>query len=317
VVGLVPWPADLHASRMATAVLRLRPRLLAAGFSDDEIRGLVRSGELSAVRRGAYIAGPLPRGPSDRHLLELRAAVVHLAADVVVSHVSAALLHGLPVWAVPLDRVHVTRNRASGGRRGRVVHVHVAPLHAPDVVVVDGVSVTSVARTIVDIARSVPFERAVVIADAALAMKLVTAVDLAVALLATTGWPGIRNARRVLAFSDGLSESVGESRSRVAIWRAGLPTPVLQWEVRGRQGRWIARTDYGWPELLTVGEFDGRVKYGRLVPDGEVPADVLFAEKLREDALRDEDLGVTRWVWDELDDFAPVAARIRRRFRKS
>ena len=74
-------------------------------------------------------------------------------------------------------------------------------------------------------------------------------------------------------------------------------------------------TDFGWPELRTVGEFDGRVKYGRLLEPGQDPGDVVYAEKLREDAVRAQRLEVVRWTWADLDDFAPTAARIRERFR--
>jgi hypothetical protein len=71
----------------------------------------------------------------------------------------------------------------------------------------------------------------------------------------------------------------------------------------------------GWPKQRTVGEFDGLVKYGRtLRPDQDI-AEVLVEEKRREDALRDEDLGVVRWIWEDLSDFAPTARRIRTRFR--
>ncbi len=42
----------------------------------------------------------------------------------------------------------------------------------------------------------------------------------------------------------------------------------------------------------------------------------MFAEKLREDRLRDEDLAVVRWTWANLADFAPVAARIRARLHR-
>jgi len=86
-----------------------------------------------------------------------------------VSHVSAAVLHGLRVWGIPSDRVHVTRDRCrTGARRGSRVHAHSAPLDAEDVVMVGGVPTTSVARTVVDIARTAPFEQAVVVADSAL-----------------------------------------------------------------------------------------------------------------------------------------------------
>ncbi|GAA4698289.1 hypothetical protein GCM10023215_40850 [Pseudonocardia yuanmonensis] len=61
-----------------------------------------------------------------------------------------------------------------------------------------------------------------------------------------------------------------------------------------------------------VGEFDGRVKYGRLLPPGQEPGDAVFAEKIREDAIRAAGWTVLRWTWGELRDFGPVAARLRR-----
>jgi hypothetical protein len=91
---------------------------------------------------------------------------------------------------------------------------------------------------------------------------------------------------------------------------------VLQWEVRaGGTGALIGRTDFGWPKRRVVGEFDGLVKYGRTLRPGQDPVEVLVAEKVREDALRAQDLAVVRWIWSDLGDFAPVAARIRSRLR--
>lgn len=300
------------------AGLHLRSRLLASGWSEDEVRRLLRIGDLSRVRRGSYVVGPLPHEPVHRHRLAVQAAVRALAAAAVVSHASAAVLHGLPLWNVPLQRVHATRARPSGGRRSALVHVHTAPLHADEIVVVDGVAVTSVARTLVDLARVVPFEQAVVALDAALARELVDGAALAEALLRATGWRGCPAARRAVAFAEPGAASVGESRSRVAILRAGLPRPLLQWEVHDGSGLRIGRTDFGWPELGAVGEFDGEIKYGRLLRPGQSAGEVVFAEKVREDHIRATGLAMARWTWAELGPaFAPVAARIRAQFRGS
>jgi hypothetical protein len=120
-------------------------------------------------------------------------------------------------------------------------------------------------------------------------------------------------ALRAVEFADGRAESPDESRSRVAIARCGLPVPILQhrFEIAGG-----ARVDFWWPEHGTVGEFDGRVKYGRLLRPGQDPAEVLWEEKRREDALRDTGASVVRWVWDEIPTFDPVADRIRRAFAR-
>lgn len=222
----------------------------------------------------------------------MRATLERLSDGAVASHVSAAVLHGLPTWGMSLERVHVSRDRhRSGGRVGRRIHVHSVPLNADEVVAVGGTVVTSAARTVVDLARSIPVEQAVVVADAVLALGLADRAEPQDAVQRATRWRGSPAAHRVIAFADGRSESVGESRSRVAIRRADLPTPVPQWEVRAADGRLLGRVDFGWPDLATVGEFDGRVKYSRLLRPGQQPGDVVFAKKLREDELRSEGLG--------------------------
>lgn len=300
---------------MEVTGLGLRRRLIAAGYTDREIRRGRRAGELVTVRRGAYVAGDDARltDAAARHSLLVAAALPDAGRGSVVSHASAAVLFGLPTWSVPLRRVHLTRHQRTGGRVGRTVHLHAAPLAPDEIVEVDGIAVTSPARTVVDLARALPFTVAVAVADAALRLGLVDREDIATAVERAAGWRGSPSARRVVAFADGRSANVGESRSRVALHRAGLPAPVTQWDVFDGPAL-LGRVDFGWPGLRTVGEFDGRVKYGRSLTPARDPGEVVFQEKLREDRLRERDLGVVRWIWAELADFAPVAARIRRAF---
>jgi hypothetical protein len=224
-------------------VIRRTADLRAAGYDRDELRRMVRSGALVAVRRGAYVTAE-PDDADARYLLAVRATVLALAKGAVVSHVSAAALHGLPLWGLRRTRVHVTYARDNGGRCGTHVHVHTAPLAADEIVVMDGLAATCLARTAVDIARTASFAAAVAVVDAALHAGL-DAAALGVALDRARGWPGVPAARRVIAFADGRSESVGESRSRVAIAAAGLPPPELQWPVRLADG--TAYTDFAWP----------------------------------------------------------------------
>lgn len=89
---------------------------------------------------------------------------------------------------VPLERVHTTRPRRSGGLRTGRLHVHTAPLDADEIIILDGFVVTSGVRTLLDIARTVGFEQAVVILDAALHRHLVTRADLLAGLERMTRW---------------------------------------------------------------------------------------------------------------------------------
>lgn len=294
--------------------LVFRPALRAAGFTDDELRRLRVQRRLTVVRRGVYLPSDDPRldDAVARHVLDVRAAARHLSPDAVVSHVSAAVLHGLTLWDVPLDRVHVTRKRCSGGRRTDVLHLHTAGLGEDEIVEVDGLAVTSVPRTLADLARTRPFEHALVTVDAALHRNPATAPALADAVARSAGRKGSPRARRVAAAADGRAESPGETRSRLAIARARLPQPTLQHEVPELR----VRTDFYWEEFRTVGEFDGKVKYGRGLRPGEDPGEAVYREKRREDALRDLGLKVVRWTWDELDTFVAPAERLWRAFAR-
>lgn len=257
--------------------------------------------------------GPPPPDALEQHALRVHAAVEFLSSQAVVSHVSAAVLHGLPIWKLPLDRVQVTRpGRCRGGRCGGLVHVRTNTLGPAEVVDLDGIAVTSVERTVLDIARAFPFMQAVVVAYAAFAREATDRVRAWGLLAAMRRWPGAPSARRVLEFADGRSDGVGESRSRVLIAAAGLPAPELQWPVPGAP----CTSDFAWLARRTVAEFDGRVKYGRLLKPGQEPGEVVFEEKRREDVIRDRDLAVDRWTGGELDAFSPVAHRLRVRLRR-
>jgi hypothetical protein len=98
-------------------------------------------------------------------------------------------------------------------------------------------------------------------------------------------WPGIRQARRAVELLDSRSESAGESASRVRLHQDGLPAPDLQQDIFDEQGTFVARVDFLWKEQRTIGEFDGKIKYGQMLKPSQSIEEVLFEEKRREDAL--------------------------------
>ena len=84
--------------------------------------------------------------------------------------------------------------------------------------------------------------------------------------------------------------------------RSGLPEPGVQITIYAPDGTFIGRADLGYPELGVLIEFDGLIKYSKLLKPGERAPDVVLAEKLREDRLRDLGYLVVRLVWSELAD---------------
>ena len=81
-------------------------------------------------------------------------------------------------------------------------------------------------------------------------------------------------------------------------------------------GNLIGITDFAWPDLRLLGEFDGRIKYGRLLKEGEEPGDAVFREKEREDLLREiTGFMMIRYIWANLFDPRTMAARTRRKMR--
>jgi hypothetical protein len=295
----------------------LRRDAVVSGWSDDELGRSVRAGELSRLRRGAYVDSLLPAGGATRHRLLIRATLAGLRRPAVVSHQSAAVLHGLPLWDVPLDRVHVTRRPRAWNDTSGVLRCHVARLRDDEVTEVDGLQVTDPIRTALDLARSLPHEAAVVALDAALHLGALSHDALRGRLFDIAGTPGSRSAARAVTAADGRSESVGESRSRVIMHRWKLAPSALQFEIRSGDGALVGRTDFAWESDRLVGEFDGRITYGRLLRPGQEPGDAVFAEKRREDVIRDENWGVIRWVWAELRRPDRLAARIRRARERS
>jgi hypothetical protein len=194
--------------------------------------------------------------------------------------------------------------------------VHTAPLPDDHITTIDGMPVTTLARTVLDLCRTVPLEQAVAAGDRALAYGLVRAT-LEDCLASMTRWPGTRQARRAIALLDRRSESPGESVSRVRLHQDGLPAPEPQQDIYDEDGRLVARVDFFWEEQRTIGEFDGKIKYGRLLKPGQSIEDVVFAEKVREDALRDLGWQIVRWLWADLYRPGVIRDRVLRAFARS
>jgi hypothetical protein len=308
----------LMARRPPASTPARRPDITACGATDTDIARSVRRENWTVLRPGRYVPTDVygAMDSSARHRSLIAGMVPDLAAGTVISHISAAVLLGIPMWGVRFDRVHVSRTAEGGMRLSRWIHPHATRDPVPSVMI-DGVRVTSPGRTVIDCARLLPFEQGVIVADGALHARIVTIDGLREVLGGAARLKGIGRARAVVRFADRRSESIGESRSRVMLAATHLPALELQHVIRDDHGAFLARVDFAITRLRVAGEFDGKVKYGRLLKPGEGAGDAVFKEKRREDAIRDVGWQMVRWTWDEIGSPHVVADRWDRAIRRA
>ena len=224
--------------------------------------------------------------------------------ELVLSHVTAAVAHELPVSNKALDILTATspptRRRGAGDDR----HIYFATVSEIDRSSHLGVPVTTVARTVADCLRHLPRGDAVAVADAALHQRLTTLDGIRDVLHRQERWPFAGVARLTLPLVDGKRESWLESKSAVVMDLHGIPRPVPQRRIFDRQRRFVARPDFVWVEHGVVGEADGRVKHAARA------ADVIQAEKDRQARL--EALGLVVVRWDERHLYGPNPILIKR-----
>ncbi|MBO9520035.1 MAG: type IV toxin-antitoxin system AbiEi family antitoxin domain-containing protein [Nocardioidaceae bacterium] len=290
----------------------LRRDALRFGYDDRDLRRALGAGQLVRIRHGAYVASKKwsVADPVARHILHGHAVMLSHAAPVALSHVSGAAMHGMRLWGSSLERIHVTRLGVTACRKHHDVAYHDGPSARP-FAAVDGSHVLSPAECAIGAASMSSVEAGLVVVDSAYNLGLCNQDDLRTALRAMERWPGTARLQITLRLASPGAESVGESRTRFLFWAQGIPRPELQYVVRdGRE--LIGIVDFAWPEYGLLGEFDGRVKYGRLLKPGERPGDVVYREKIREDRIRE----VTGWRmirfgWADLERPSRTAARVR------
>lgn len=288
-----------------------RRDLLTAGYTDAEVRAALRRRELTRVVTGVYA----PTNEFEAMDLDSRyrsrvRAIAERSPALVISHLSAAAMHGLPLPAGRRMPVHLTRpGRGGAHRRDDRRWVHAALLDGTHTVSRDGLPLTSVARTVVDVARTEPLDDAVSVADAALHDGLVSPDELTLAMEDASWSRGRPRAWRALRLADGRAESPGESRMRLRLIPS-FPDLTLQVEIFDERGRFVARTDGGLLDDGLLMEYDGHSKYGRLLKPGESVREAVAREKRREELISRLGWGMVRFVSADLDDQDRMTAQV-------
>jgi hypothetical protein len=284
-----------------------RAEALRHGYNEAGIRRELRTGRWVRLRHGIYAPCELARAaaedPRVAHALALAAELGARAGQAAGSHESAAWLHELATLAPRPTTASLTVVRHMGRYRVGGVRLRMAALPPHHVACVLGVTVTSAARTVVDLARERPFAEAVVTTDSALRLGAADRAGLREVLADCRGWPGIRSAIDVVDFADSRAESALESLGRVLCRDHRLPRPDLQVPIADEHGI-FAYGDLGWPRLWTIAECDGLSKYA--------DPRVLRREKLRQERIEQAGWEVVRMTWHQVTrQPEATAARIR------
>lgn len=292
----------------------LRREAFSTGISDRQLGAAVQADLLCRVRHGAYAEPEYVASLSetDLHLLRLRAVLRAARGRLVASHITSLVLHGAPMWELCLDEVHVVRPSGRCGRHEAGVFAHGERLESDDVVRRRGIATTCAARAAVELLSLVDVAHALPVLDWLLHHRRTTREELLAYAARLTHRPGSLASELAIHLADERAESVGESVLRYLCYRAGLPPPQVNYEIRDARGRVVARVDLAWPELGIFIEFDGREKYLRWARPGESAADVVLREKRREELV----VGLTGWrclrvVWADLQQPERTVAWIR------
>jgi very-short-patch-repair endonuclease len=226
-----------------------RGQLLALGVGPGAIAWQLQSGRLHAVQRGVYAVG---RPDLTRRGLWM-AAAMSCGPHAALSHRAAATLYEVMDSPVPLEvtvPLHVFRVRTG-------LRVYRRALATDECVTIEGIRVTTVTRTLIDLAQIVTGKRLEAAINAADKRDLVDPETLRSALDRYAGRRGVRLLRQILDRSTfALTDSQLEREFLPIARSAGLGQPRTGAHLNG------FKVDFFWPELGLVVETDG-LRYHR------------------------------------------------------
>ncbi len=204
----------------------------------------------NAVYPGVYCPGDIEMAARHR----AQAAWLWSRRKAVIAGNSAAALLGAK-WVSPAldaELIHANRHPPAG------IAVHSETLRPGEVVEVDGMPVTSPARTAFDLGRWTSSRLlAIQRLDALTNATDVKINDVDAVMAEHRGMRGLARLRTILPLVDGGAESPQETRTRLVLIDAGLPAPQTQIRVCDEYGDFVARIDMGYRDLRVGIEYDG------------------------------------------------------------
>lgn len=297
----------------------LRREAVEFGYDDRALRAALRDRQMYRIRQGAYTAYDTweTSSPEDRHRLRCAAVILTHGRNVALSHTSAAVEFGLRLHNADLSKVHLTRLDKGAGYVTDDIVYHEGLWTPDDIFQKDDFLLTSPARAALESASLQDVPSGLVTLDSLLDLDLGDEDALSREFKSQRHWPKTQHLHVTVRLTRRGAQSSGESLSRHMMWTQHVPEPQLQYHVYDDRGILIGITDFAWPDDGVLGEFDGRIKYGRLLKPGDSVEEVVFREKQREDLLREVTGSfMVRFIWQDLQRPVTTGRRILTQLRR-
>ena len=266
------------------------------GVSQSWIETRLRRGSLLRVYRGVYAVGHAAITWEGR----LMAAVLACGPDAVLSHRSAAQLWGL----MPRRSIAVELTRPRRAKPLPTIAPHVSPLQPDEVEEAWGIPVTSVARTMLDIAPLVD-ERGLERAWNEMEVReLRDPVGVEAMVVRHPGKRGIARVRKVMYSTKPAGRTRNELEERFVrlVDDYGLPRPRINAHLALRER--FFEIDALWPAERLAVELDGGAAHGT--------RRAFHRDRERDRVLLAEGYRTARVTWDQMrDEPALIAADLR------
>lgn len=268
------------------------------GVAERTVWNRHATGRWDRLHRNVYRIAGAPRTWEQ----DLLAACLAVGGSVAVSHRAAASVAGILPFAFDGVELTVVYARAPAPR-GVIVH-RLRDLTERWIVEQDGIPVTSVARTLVDLGAVAPTGTVARALDRAVGRRLVTLGEVRRALdaVARKGRRGVGVMRTLLDERGVGADPAGVLEARMAaLLRAhGLPRADAEFEVRDDRGLFLGRVDFAYPELKLAIEVDGY--------ESHVALDAFRHDRARQNDLVEAGWTVLRFVWRDVDRLHPLVA---------
>jgi very-short-patch-repair endonuclease len=312
--ALVAAGWDSHRIRAAErcCLRRLeRGRYLVAARCDNPEHGFVNAIAMAPTTTLPKETSGMRRRAEDLRIL-VRSYVDRLPPDAVFSHRSALVVHGLPIPFIEAGEVFAESVSPRCGVRLMNMLVRRRSFDGAATEIVDGIPVTTVLQTMMDIARDTPLAFSVAVFDYAVRHSVVTVDEIRSYAEAHPVRTGTQKILRALDNVDDRRESIAESICAMRFVEHSICGFEPQVNISDERGRFLARTDFANEHAKVIAEVDGAGKYHL---DGADPQKAFEDERRREYAIRNRGWMVFRIRWNDLFA-AEVFLRIREAVRR-